>query len=143
MSKSPNLKADKTKGLSSVHSDKQKMNKSLNQGFRKKQMEYIEVQNAKLLKRIMDKKSDYEAQRLQEEWKKQKQVIKNITNYPFIIKDKISKGRRKSTTSYSLQKRNFAPPLAELKKTLTDPVKLVKIKKLSDSNFVITINYDG
>lgn len=111
MTKSPTVKVDKTKGFSSLHTDKNKMNKSLNQGFRKKQMEYIEVQNAKLLKRIMDKKSDYEAQRLQEEWKKQKQVIKNITNYPFIIRDKIYKGRRKSTTSYSTHQRNIAPQL--------------------------------
>ncbi len=59
------------------------------------------MENAKLLKRIMDKKSDYDSKKLKEEWKEQKKVIKNIANYPFIIRDRIYKGRKKSMTSHS------------------------------------------
>ena len=55
----------------------------------------------------MDKKSDYDSKKLKEEWKKQKQVIKNIANYPFIIRDKIYKGRKKSMTSHSFNQPNF------------------------------------
>jgi hypothetical protein len=36
------------------------MNKSLNSNFRKKQLQNIEIENAKLLKRLQDKKSDYQ-----------------------------------------------------------------------------------
>lgn len=35
-------------------------NKSLNSGFRKRQLQGIEIENAKFLKRLQDKKSDYE-----------------------------------------------------------------------------------
>ncbi len=63
------------------------MNKSLNSNFRRKQLQNIEVENARLLKRLQDKKSDYEADKLNQEWKKQKEVIKNIANYPLILKD--------------------------------------------------------
>jgi hypothetical protein len=48
------------------------MNKSLNSNFRKKQLQNIEIENARLLKRLQEKKSDYQAQKLKNEWKKQK-----------------------------------------------------------------------
>ena len=46
--------------------EKQRMNKSLNQGFRRKQLQDIEIENAKMLKRLQDKKSDYEAHKLKQ-----------------------------------------------------------------------------
>ena len=52
--------------------DKQRMNKSLHAPFRRRQLESIEVENARLLKRIQGKKSDYDAKKLKQDWKKQK-----------------------------------------------------------------------
>ena len=48
------------------------MNRSLNAPFRRKQLESIEVENAKLLKRLKEKRSGYDAQKMKEDWKKQK-----------------------------------------------------------------------
>lgn len=87
--------------------EKQRMNKSLHSGFRRKQLEDIEIENAKLLKRLQDRRSDYETKRLNSEWKKQKSVIKNIANYPFILKDKQPPRRRKSMTSNTVYNRDF------------------------------------
>lgn len=39
-------------------------NKSLNSTYRKKQLEEIEIENAKLLKRLQDKKPNYDTERL-------------------------------------------------------------------------------
>ncbi len=77
----------------------------------------------------MDKKSDYEAKKLKEEWKKQKIVIKNIANYPFIIRDRIYKGRRKSTTSHTFHQGGFAPN-APQNNFLSSPIQLVRIRNL-------------
>ena len=51
------------------------MNRSLNSNFRRKQLQDIEIENARMLKRLQEKKSDYDARRLKIEWKKQKKVI--------------------------------------------------------------------
>lgn len=63
------------------------MNKSLNSNFRRRQLQGIEIENARLLRRLQDKKSDYEADKMKQEWKKQKTVIKNIANFPLILND--------------------------------------------------------
>lgn len=49
-----------------------KMNHTLNASFRRRQLESIEVENARLLKRLQGKRSDYDAKKLKQEWKKQK-----------------------------------------------------------------------
>ena len=73
-----------------------KLNKSLNQSFRRRQHQNIEIENAKLLKRLQEKRPNYETQKFKQEWKKQKYVIKNLSNYPFIINDK-RKGKRSTS----------------------------------------------
>jgi len=70
------------------------MGRSLNAPFRRRQLESIEVENARLLKKLQDRKSDYNTKKLKQDWKKQKEVIKNIAFYPFIIKAP-NKGRRR------------------------------------------------
>ena len=55
--------------------DRERMNRSLNSNFRRKQLQDIEIENARMLKRLQEKKSDYDARRLKIEWKKQKKVI--------------------------------------------------------------------
>ncbi len=75
--------------------ERDRMNKSLNSNFRKKQLQNIEIENARLLKRLQDKKSDYDTGKLKEEWKKQKAVIKNIANYPLILRDGSRRERKR------------------------------------------------
>ena len=74
------------------------MNRSLNARFRRKQLESIEAENARLLKRLNERKSEYETEKLRESWKKQKEVIKNIAHYPFIIRASVRPGRRKAAS---------------------------------------------
>lgn len=59
--------------------------RSLNVTTRRRRLQDIEVSNARLLKRIQERKSDYEVDKLRQEWKKQKEVIKNISSYPVRI----------------------------------------------------------
>ena len=115
------------------------MNKSLNQGFRRKQLENIQIQNAKMLKRLQERKSDYEAQKLKEEWKKQKTVIKNLVNFPFIIRDKAyCKSRRKSMTSQSFHKKDV---MSGDVNSLLGPIQLVRVMKFNNNVFVTTVKY--
>ena len=41
-----------------------------------------------MLKRLQDKKPNYDTEKLKQDWLKQKHVIKNVANYPFILNDK-------------------------------------------------------
>lgn len=63
-------------------------NKSLNSGFRKRQLQDIEVENARFLRRLQDKKSDYETNKFNEDWKKQQNTMKIMANYPLILTDR-------------------------------------------------------
>lgn len=74
------------------------MNKSLNYPFRKKQIETIDSENFKLLKRLQEKKSSYDTGKLKEDWKKQKEVIKNIANFPFVLRDAPKRQRRRTVS---------------------------------------------
>ena len=55
-----------------------RMNKSLNYSFRKKKLESIDDENMKLLKRLREKTSSYQASKLKDQWIKQKEVIKAV-----------------------------------------------------------------
>ena len=106
----------------------ERQNKSLHGSFRKKQLQNIEIENARLLKRLQDKRSDYDVDRLKEDWKKQKAVIKNIANYPFVIKDG-SKRRRGSTKPINL---GYDRPA-------NDEVEMVRLLKLDGVSMLVTI----
>ena len=82
-------------------------------------METIEVENMRLLKKIKEKKSDYDSHRLKEEWKKQKEVIKNIAFYPFILR----------TSFKASRKRTFSKP----ENSYTTATRIYKESKTSSS----------
>ncbi len=65
------------------------MNKTLNGVYRKKQIQNIEYENAKMLKRLKQKKSTYDVTGLHRDWQKKKKVIQNLSLYPFILNDNI------------------------------------------------------
>lgn len=60
-------------------------NRSLNSSLRRKQFQSIELENAKMLKRLQEKKSDYELGKMKKDWKRTKKRIQSITNYPIVI----------------------------------------------------------
>ncbi len=70
------------------------MNRSLNSGFRKKQSQSIEVENAKMLRRLQERKSDYDLDNYKKQWRKTRKMIKSIASYPIVI-DNISNRRKK------------------------------------------------
>lgn len=83
------------------------MNKSLNYPFRKKQIETIDSENFRLLKRLQEKKSSYDTGKLKEDWKKQKEVIKNIANFPFVLRDAPKRQRRRTVSRKDVNRSSF------------------------------------
>jgi hypothetical protein len=81
-------------------SNKNKCNKSLNQSYRRKQLQNIEEENAKMLKRLQEKKSSYATEKLRKDWVENKDIIRKMSNLPFHInKRSVSKGSRFSHTT--------------------------------------------
>lgn len=110
--------------------EREKMNKSLNSNFRKKQLQNIEIENARLLKRLQQKKSDYEANKLKDQWKKQKAVIKNIANYPLIIRDG-SKRRRGLSREFDTGPTD--------RPSFQKDVEMMRIRSFNGINVIVTI----
>lgn len=50
-----------------------------------------------MLKRLQERKSDYELNRFKKDWRKTKAVIKNITSYPIVIDEIAGRSRRKKS----------------------------------------------
>jgi hypothetical protein len=113
--------------------ERDRMNKSLNSNFRKKQLQNIEIENARLLKRLQDKKSDYDTGKLKEEWKKQKAVIKNIANYPLIIRDG-SRRERKRVFSREMDSANLLD-----RSPLQKDVEMMRIRNFNGTNIIVTV----
>lgn len=115
-------------------SERERANRSLHGSFRKKQLENIEIENARLLRRLQEKKSSYGADKLNEEWKKQKAVIKNIANYPFVIKDGPPKPKRRSQSR---------PLNLDFDRSgLNGDIEMVRIRNLGGVTMVITVKID-
>ena len=88
-------------------------------------MQNIQIENAKLLKRLQERKPNYETEKFRQTWRKQKYVIKNLSNYPFIISDR----KKKKTNSQSLIPRDPSSSIVELS----------KMKTIDGVSFLITI----
>ena len=69
-------------------------NGSLNSTFRRRQFVSIEVENAKLLKRLQERKSDYQLDRFKKDWRKTQKMLSNIATYPVIEQITGKKKRR-------------------------------------------------
>ena len=54
-----------------------------------------------MLRRLQERKSDYELHRFKKEWKKTKAVIKNIAAQPIVIEEIVGK-KKKKQCSYEL-----------------------------------------
>jgi hypothetical protein len=86
-----------------------------------------------LLKRLQEKKSDYDVQRLRQDWKKQKAVIKNIANYPFIPKES-SRRRRAISKPLNLGYDVNGSP---------NDIQLVRLLKINGVSMLVTIKLNN
>lgn len=103
-----------------------RINGSLNSSFRRRQMQSIEIENAKLLKRLQERKANYETEKFRQSWRKQKSVIKNMSQYPFIIDDR-------------KRKKNSSTQLGPSRNSRGLNVELSKIKTIDGVSFLVTI----
>lgn len=84
------------------------------------------------MKRLQEKKSDYQTDKLNEDWKKQKAVIKNIANFPLIVKD----GKR-------TRKRAFSRPInLEPTRFIGKDIEIMRLRNVDGTNMVITVKLD-
>ncbi len=79
---------------------------------------------------MQEKKSDYEADKLKQEWKKQKAVIRNIANYPLILND----GTRKERKRNSAREADYSN-LGSLERD----VEMMRIRNFNGVNVIVTI----
>lgn len=85
---------------STPHNPKAEYKHSLNLQYRRREFQRIEVENAKMLRRLQTKKSPYEAIKLQREWEQKKQVIRNMSSFPVILFDKSGENKPLTSKSY-------------------------------------------
>ena len=127
MSKKGNYSVARTKSINT------KTNKSLNEIFRKKQLQFIELQNKRFLARLQNKKPTLNNVRLMHEWNDNKEVIKRMTNCYFNLTHFKSKTSRiRSFTSSKLYRSKY------------EAMRLNKIKVIDGRRMLIKIEFsDG
>ncbi len=94
MTKKGNYSVARTKSINT------KCNKSLNQIFRKKQLQNIELENKRFLMRLQSKKPTLNTIKLRKDWEDNKSVIKRMANCEFnLTQFKIKDSRVRSMTT--------------------------------------------
>jgi len=66
---------------------------TLNAGFRKRELERITIENYNILRRIQDKKSQFDVIGWEKERKKQENMLGNLCEFPPAMANKIQKPR--------------------------------------------------
>lgn len=115
-------------------SEKERSSRSLHGSYRKKQLTNIEIENARLLRRLQEKRSSYQAEKMNEDWKKQKEVIKNIANFPLVIKD--GKRRERRRPSHKPMNLDFD------RNQIQGDVEMMRIRNIDGFMMVITAKID-
>ncbi len=108
-------------------------NGSLNSSLRKRQFQSIEVENAKMLKRLQERKSDYQLNRFKKEWRKTQSMLKNITSYPLIEQISGKKKRKSAPTGIE--------DLKKMTSNSPEDFTLSKLKLIGNKKFIITIKF--
>ena len=93
MSKKGSYSVNKTKNI------RTKVNKSLNQFYRKRQAQEIEIENKRFVQRLQQKKPTLNMDKLNKDWLDNKSVIKRMANYQFNLTSIKSTSRVRSITS--------------------------------------------
>lgn len=89
-----------TYSVSKTKSTRTKANKSLNDIYRKNQLNSIELENKRLLERLQNKKPTMNTDKLNKDWIDNKSVIKRMANYEFNLTSmKPANGKSKGMTS--------------------------------------------
>jgi hypothetical protein len=108
-----------------------KVNKSLNQFYRKRQMENIEMENKRFVQRLQQKKPTLNMERLQKDWLENKGVIKRMANCQFNLTSIKSSSRVRSITGDRFYKSKY------------DKVKLSRFKNIAGQNMLIKVEFIG
>ena len=87
-----------------------------------------------MLKRLQEKRSSYQAEKMNEDWRKQKEVIKNIANFPLVIKD--GKRRERRRTSQKPMNLDFD------RNQIQGDVEMMRIRNIDGFMMVITAKID-
>ena len=88
-----------------------------------------------MLKRLQEKRSSYQAEKMNEDWRKQKEVIKNIANFPLIIKDGKSRKERRRPSQKPMN-------LDFDKNQIQGDVEMMRIRNIDGFMMVITAKID-
>jgi len=89
-------KPGSTSGYSNTgHSYKRK---SLNRSYRKREISKIMDDNKALLKRLQTKRSNYNVNKWDKEYKKRTKLLNNICEYPYQFKGKSTRGKSSDVT---------------------------------------------
>ncbi len=127
MSKKGNYSITRTKSINT------KCNKSLNDIFRKKQLQSIESENQKFIMRLQTKKPTLNTLKLRKDWEDNKSVIKRMTNCQFhLTQFKTRTSRIRSLTSQRLFREKF------------EDFKITRLKTIDGHKMVIKMEFiDG
>lgn len=123
MSKKGTYSVIKTKNIRS------KVNKSLNEIYRKRQMENIELQNKRFVHRLQNKKPTVNIDKLNKDWVDNKGTIRRMANAEFNLTNIKSSSRVHSITNDKFYKTRF------------DKLKIMKIRTIDGQKFVLRIEF--
>jgi ATP adenylyltransferase/5',5'''-P-1,P-4-tetraphosphate phosphorylase II len=127
MTKKGSYSVSRTKSMNT------KTNKSLNEIYRKKQMQSIELENKRFLMRLQGKRPTVNTLKLRRDWEDNKSVIKRMANCEFNMTQFKSKDSRiRSMTSERLFRQKF------------DDAKISKFRVIDGHKMLIKIEFsDG
>ncbi len=123
MSKKGAYSVSKTKNI------RTKVNKSLNQIYRKRQLEEIELENKRFVLRLQQKRPTLNIEKLNKDWLDNKNVIKRMANYEFNLTSIKSTSRVRSIT------------LDKFYKSKYDRVKFSKVRLINGQKMLIRVEF--
>jgi hypothetical protein len=113
-------------GAYSAGKTHRKTNKSLNEIYRRKQMESIEIENRRFLQRLQSKKPTMNLDKLAKEWQDNKGVIRRLANHEFNLTTLRSHSRVKQNNSIRSKLEN---------------IKLTRVRMIDGQRMVVRIEF--
>ena len=121
MSKKGNYSVQRTKSINT------KANKSLNDIYRKRQLQSIEHENQKFVQRLQSRRATLNISKLNRDWEDNKSVIKKMANHKFYL------------TNLSRLKPGTSDKLGNLR---LDHMKFSKMKVIGGQKMLVTVEFN-
>jgi hypothetical protein len=87
-----------------------------------------------MLRRLQERKSDYDLDKYKKQWRKTRKMIKSIASYPIVI-DNIQNQRRKKHSYMQLEE------LKQIANNNPDDFEIVKLRLIGTKKFIVTIKF--